>query len=95
MTTKLTLVAAFGLAVAACTQGRAAPPQAAAAGGTMDKGAMMGDSHGMMGGDHGRMGRGMMSMMPQMSRMMNDCNDMMESHMQRERPQQGHSQNDG
>ena len=63
----------------------------------MSPGAMMGDHVSMMGngaqngtGDHDMMG-----MMQKMSRMMDDCNKLMEGHMQRENaPQQGHFDHD-
>jgi hypothetical protein len=95
---KLAITIALGLGVAACTQGAAAPSSASTGSGMMSGGAVLGDHGNMMGngaqdgtGDHGMPG-----MMQQMSRMMDDCDKMMESHMQRENaPQQGHSDHPG
>jgi hypothetical protein len=86
---KLAITIALGLGVAACARGAAAPSNASTDPGMMFHGAMMGDHGSMMGngaqdeaGDHGMPG-----MMQQMSSMMDDCNKMMESHMQQPDPQ--------
>lgn len=97
MMSKLAFTIALGLSVAACAQGAPAPSHVSMNSGMMPRCTMMGDHGSMMGsgvqdgtGDHGTPG-----IMQQMSRMMDNCNNMMESHMQRENaPQQGHSDHD-
>jgi hypothetical protein len=86
---KLAITIALGLSVAACAQGAPAPSHVSMNPGMMPRGIMMG-SGVQDGTDHGMPG-----MMQQMSRIMDNCDKMMESHMQRENaPQQGHSDHD-